>query len=107
MIGRDRPAIEGTSSVIERVLVVGLGKVGELVAHLLVGTGFDVTGADARRRDDVSFPTKVVDVTDREVLAKALAGVDAVVSCLPYHRNLAVAEAAGEAGTHYFDLTED
>jgi saccharopine dehydrogenase-like NADP-dependent oxidoreductase len=99
--------VEGTSKLIERVLVVGLGKVGELVAHLLDGTGFEVTGADLRPRDDLPFPTTVIDITDHEALAKALAGVDAVVSCLPYHRNLAVAQAAGEAGTHYFDLTED
>ena len=33
--------------------------------------------------------------------------VDAVISSLPYYCNVAVAEAARKAGTHYFDLTED
>lgn len=93
---------------ISRVQVVGLGKVGELVAHLLADAGFEVVGADSRPRDDdLPFPTVVVDVEDAAALDASLASVDAVVSCLPYHRNLSVAEAAGRAGVHYFDLTED
>jgi saccharopine dehydrogenase-like NADP-dependent oxidoreductase len=32
---------------------------------------------------------------------------DAVISCLPYYCNFAVAEAALKFGLHYFDLTED
>jgi saccharopine dehydrogenase-like NADP-dependent oxidoreductase len=32
---------------------------------------------------------------------------DAVVSSLPYHCNVGVADAARRAGIHYFDLTED
>lgn len=92
---------------IERIRVIGLGKVGELVAHLLVGSGYAVVGADVRARDDLGFPVKVLDVADRAALRDALDDVDAVVSCLPYHCNVPVAEAAAAAGTHYFDLTED
>ncbi|MCU1497955.1 MAG: L-lysine dehydrogenase [Acidimicrobiales bacterium] len=92
---------------IERIQVLGLGKVGELVAHLLAESGFDVCGADVRPRDDLPFATKVVDVADPAMLRDSLTDADAVVSCLPYHRNLAVAEAAGAARVHYFDLTED
>ncbi|QXC61009.1 saccharopine dehydrogenase NADP-binding domain-containing protein [Aquihabitans sp. G128] len=92
---------------IQRIQVVGLGKVGELVAHLLAEAGYEVCGADVRPRDDLPFATKVVDVGDPATLRASLADVDAVVSCLPYHRNLAVAEAAGTACVHYFDLTED
>lgn len=95
------------AAAIERVQVLGLGKVGELVAHLLAGAGYEVCGADVRARDDLPFATKVVDVADASLLDASLASVDAVVSCLPYHRNLAVAEAAGRARVHYFDLTED
>ena len=36
-----------------------------------------------------------------------LAGVQAVLSCLPYHLNRQIAEVAHELGIHYFDLTED
>jgi saccharopine dehydrogenase-like NADP-dependent oxidoreductase len=48
-----------------------------------------------------------VDICNPEVLAGAFAKVDAVLSCLPYHLNIAVATAAHKAGIHYFDLTED
>ncbi len=33
--------------------------------------------------------------------------VDAVLSCLPYHLNIGVANVAHAKGIHYFDLTED
>lgn len=90
---------------INSVAVLGLGKVGALVAAVLADSGFDVVGYDAVPRDGV--PAQPLDVDDGAALAAALDAVDAVVSCLPYHRNVAVAEAAATAGTHYFDLTED
>lgn len=92
---------------INEVRVVGLGKVGELVATLLADTGFTVTAYDARERADLPFVTKPLDVRDGAALKDALAGADAVVSCLPYHLNLEVAEVAHASATHYFDLTED
>jgi saccharopine dehydrogenase-like NADP-dependent oxidoreductase len=92
---------------INEVRVVGLGKVGELVATLLADSGFTVTAYDARERSDLPFATKSLDVTDTAALRGALDGSDAVVSCLPYNLNLGVAEAAHEVGVHYFDLTED
>ena len=90
-----------------RVLVIGLGNVGELLARLLHRAGFAVTGADSARHPAVPFPVLAVDVTDPEVLAEALAATEAVVSCLPYRFNREVAEAAAAAGVHYFDLSED
>lgn len=90
---------------IQSVAVLGLGRVGELVALVLAESGFDVTGYDAAPRDGV--PARPLDVDDHAALAVALAEVDAVISCLPFHRNTAVAEAAAAGGTHYFDLTED
>jgi len=92
---------------IERIRVLGLGNVGELVAHLLAGAGFDVAGADRRDRAELPFPVDAFDVADPAALGRELDGYDAVVSCLPYDRNLAVAEAAAARGMHYFDLTED
>ena len=92
---------------INEVRVVGLGKVGELVATLLADSGFSVIAYDARERTDLPFRTKALDVRDGTALKEALVGADAVVSCLPYNLNLPVAEAAHESGTHYFDLTED
>jgi saccharopine dehydrogenase-like NADP-dependent oxidoreductase len=92
---------------INQVGVIGLGKVGELVAGLLTDAGFKVSGYDARPQPGLRFETSQLDVTDAEALREALRGVDAVVSCLPYDRNIEVAEAAAAVGCHYFDLTED
>ena len=93
--------------LIDSVRVIGLGKVGELVATLLADAGFTVTALDARPRTGLPFATAALDVHDRAALAESLLGADAVVSCLPYNLNLPVAEAAFAAGVHYFDLTED
>ncbi|GAA1736629.1 saccharopine dehydrogenase family protein [Aeromicrobium alkaliterrae] len=96
---------------IETVAVFGLGKVGELVALMLVESGFAVKGYDATAREGAAgveaFDRHQLDVSDEAGIRQALEHVDAVVSCLPYHRNIAVAEAAHATGTHYFDLTED
>ena len=94
-------------SPLERVAVFGLGKVGELVAVLLQRSGFTVTGYDADPRPGLSFATAPLDVKDGEGLREVLTHVDAVVSCLPFHLNIEVAEAAYDRGVHYFDLTED
>lgn len=92
---------------INQVGVIGLGKVGELVAGLLADAGFKVSGYDVASRPGLRFETAELDVADSGALREALRGVDAVISCLPYDRNIAVAEAAAAAGCHYFDLTED
>lgn len=89
------------------VAVIGLGKIGELVATLLADSGFAVVGYDIAPRDDLCFPARAVDVSDPTQIGQALGSVDAVVSCLPYHLNAGLARAAGRAGVHYFDLTED
>jgi saccharopine dehydrogenase-like NADP-dependent oxidoreductase len=93
--------------MISSIRVIGLGKVGELVATLLTDSGFTVKAYDARERSDLPFETGVLDVRDSDAVRTALKGADAVVSCMPYHLNLGVAEAAHEIGVHYFDLTED
>ncbi len=89
------------------VSVIGLGKVGELVATLLGEAGFTVRAFDARVRQGLPFDAAVLDVRDTKALDEALRTGDAVVSCMPFHLNLGVAEAAANAGVHYFDLTED
>ena len=60
-----------------------------------------------RQASALPFPTGILDVRDTAALTAALLGSDAVVSCVPYHLNLPVAEAAHAAGVHYLDLTED
>lgn len=90
------------------IAVLGLGKVGTLAATLLAESGFTVTGVDARpAAPELPFPVEVADVADATVLRGLFAGRQAVLSCLPYHLNRAVAQEAHAAGLHYFDLTED
>jgi saccharopine dehydrogenase-like NADP-dependent oxidoreductase len=92
---------------IERILVLGLGKVGTLVATLLHQGGYRTTGADHIQHSNLPFDCEKADISDKKTLLGLLKKHDAVVSCLPYHLNLYVATCAFETGTHYFDLTED
>ncbi len=91
-----------------RIAVLGLGKVGRLAATLLDESGFSVTGIDLDTpRDTLPFVTRAMDLTDEKAILDLLTGFEAVLSCLPYHLNSAVAQAAHQLGIHYFDLTED
>ena len=92
---------------LNRVVVMGLGKVGSLVGTLLHDSGFKVTGLDAVPREGLPFETRVANLTDPEALRPFLQGADAVVSCLPFHLNIALSREAHAVGIHYFDLTED
>ncbi len=91
----------------ERVAVLGLGKVGALAAELLHDSGFVVTGFDAEPKADLPCETRSLDIADSDALASALASFDVVLSCLPYFLNTGVATVAHDLGAHYFDLTED
>jgi saccharopine dehydrogenase-like NADP-dependent oxidoreductase len=105
-VGDSRPA--GGPGLIERVAVLGLGKVGLLAARLLHEGGFTVVGIDQRDGTaNVPFPVVGGVGADSPELATQLESVDAVLSCLPFHLNIGVAEIAHELGLHYFDLTED
>jgi saccharopine dehydrogenase-like NADP-dependent oxidoreductase len=93
------------------VLLVGAGKIGQVVAELLAGSGdYDVTLAD---RDPAVLPptphvrSQVLDVADDGALRQALQGRWAVLSAAPFHLTARIAEAARDAGVHYLDLTED
>ena len=103
------------------ILVIGAGKIGSVVAALLVDTpeadGYRVTVADrsaallARLEADLQhnprLTTLQLDVGDAQPLAAALRGRFAVLSAAPFHLTLQVARAAKAAGVHYLDLTED
>ena len=93
--------------MIKTVLVMGLGRVGSLAATLLQSNGYQVTGFDTS--PDEGYPFKVIagTVADEPALEQAIDGHDAILSCLPFHLNLAVAQKVHQAGKHYFDLTED
>jgi len=89
------------------VLVLGLGKVGSLVGHLLLESGLAVKGMDSEPRKKLPFDVIRGDVSDPDALKAAMKSCGAVVSCLPYHLNKRVVEIAVSCGVHYFDLTED
>lgn len=93
--------------MIKKIAVLGLGKVGSLVATLL-SSKFDVTGMDKQLSDE-NFPFEAVvgDVSNEQEMKKFLTDKDAVVTCLPYFLNIKLAEIAVDLGVHYFDLTED
>jgi saccharopine dehydrogenase (NAD+, L-lysine-forming) len=90
-----------------RIAVVGLGNVGRLIADMLLERGFEVLGIDADECRAAGDHASVMDVTDPAALGDLFAGIDAVISCLPYYLNATVATAAHSAGVHYLDLTED
>jgi saccharopine dehydrogenase (NAD+, L-lysine-forming) len=94
-------------SRVRRIAVVGLGNVGRLIADMLVERGFEVHGVDADESRATGEHTSVMDVRDPAALRELFAGVDAVISCLPFYLNAAVATAAHATGVHYLDLTED
>ncbi|MBC7984297.1 MAG: saccharopine dehydrogenase NADP-binding domain-containing protein [Candidatus Obscuribacterales bacterium] len=102
-----------------RVLVLGAGKIGSLIAGLLAESeAYEVQLADvngeaanavvaAHNLNHLS--SYQVDASQATQLSTHFKNhpVDAVISSLPYYCNIAVAEAAQRAGVHYFDLTED
>jgi len=102
-----------------RVLVLGAGKIGTLISGLLAQSGAyrvhlgDVDESVARGVVDAhglaNLEAHRVDAGSAESLDAHLREhpVDAVISSLPSHLNIGVAEAAKRAQIHYFDLTED
>lgn len=94
---------------INKILTLGLGKVGTLVG-LLLNKQFEVTGLDKHAPHypfDLPFDVITGDVADSAFMEKTLAEYDAVVSALPYFLNKEIARIAHKLGKHYFDLTED
>ncbi len=97
-----------------RVLILGSGKIGRMIAKLLVDSGdyrVRVGDVDPHSLDRLQKLTnaeiEVIDATRAGDLKTAMNGCDSVVSALSFHFNPLVAEVALEAGLNYFDLTED
>jgi len=98
----------------EKILLLGAGKIGAAATEMLCGTGdYDVLVAD---RDEAAVAEagghpcatgKVIDVEHHDALVRVMRGRDVVISALPYYLDVRVAEAACETGLSYFDLTED
>ena len=97
-----------------RVLVLGAGKIGRMIARFLMDSGdFDVLVGDvsdaALKRIASLTGAEVchVDATNPADLKRALEGRQTVLSALSYHHNPLVATTALTSGASYFDLTED
>jgi saccharopine dehydrogenase-like NADP-dependent oxidoreductase len=102
----------------KRILMLGAGKVGSLIACLLSETGdyqlyVGDSDEDAIRRVEAlgcaNLTVHKIDAMSRDAIERFLEShrVEAVISCLPYYCSFTVAEAALKFGLHYFDLTED
>jgi len=93
--------------MMQNIAVVGLGKVGSLVA-ILLSKSFNVHGFDSQPvNDSYPFQSSIINIEDKDLTKKQLKDFDAVVSCLPYKYNIVIAQTAHQLGIHYFDLTED
>ncbi|MFK7907715.1 MAG: saccharopine dehydrogenase family protein [Chitinophagales bacterium] len=93
----------------KKILTLGLGKVGTLVATLL-SKDFEVTGMDKQAPHydhDMPFTVLKGDVSNEGFMDGLIQEFDAVVSALPFFLNKPIATIAHKYGKHYFDLTED
>ncbi|WP_159691145.1 saccharopine dehydrogenase family protein [Cognatazoarcus halotolerans] len=99
----------------QRVLIVGAGKIGSVIADFLSASGdYAVTVADrdtallARVASELpSVTVRELDACDAKALAAALAGSFALINACPFDMSETLARAATQASAHYFDLTED
>jgi saccharopine dehydrogenase-like NADP-dependent oxidoreductase len=102
-----------------KVLVLGAGKIGALISGLLAQSGAyevhlgdvngDIAASVVSAHGLSNLYAHAVNAAEATSLRQMLERqpVHAVISSLPFHCNVTVAEAARAAGIHYFDLTED
>ncbi|MGV1893363.1 saccharopine dehydrogenase family protein [Agrobacterium vitis] len=101
-------------TTMKNISIIGAGKIGGAIAHLLAETGdYRVTVADRSAEQlgklalHPGIATALVDITDKAAIDAHLHGQFAVLSAAPFHLTGAIAESAGRSGCHYLDLTED
>ena len=98
-----------------QILVVGAGRVGRTIAHMLSAeSGYRVRICDARAAAAAAVAAEIDgieafagDASDRTQLGSAMDGMRAVISAAPFVANPMIAETAAERHIHYLDLTED
>jgi len=98
----------------KNILLLGAGKIGEVIVALLAGTGdYRVAVADKSKahlkkiKAGKNVETLVLDFADKDALVTAMEGKFAVISAAPFFMNADIARAAGKAKVHFLDLTED
>jgi saccharopine dehydrogenase-like NADP-dependent oxidoreductase len=96
-----------------KTILLGAGKIGETITHLLHATGdyvLTVSDQDAARLAPIGalgVRSIQADFTSQDKLRELVRGHEIVLSACPFHLTPAIAQAAVASGAHYFDLTED
>lgn len=97
-----------------KVLLLGCGKIGRMIARLLTDSGdYSVRVADVdplaleRLEQQLDVETMQLSADRGEQLQAAMQGCESVLSALSFRYNPGVAEAALDQRMSYFDLTED
>jgi saccharopine dehydrogenase-like NADP-dependent oxidoreductase len=114
LYGRGKFRSSPLEHCMKKILVVGAGKIGQVVAALLAQAAgqprYRVVLADrdaAALPADAAFERLALDAADPRALAAALRGCFALLNAAPFQWAVPLAEAARGAGVHYLDLTED
>ena len=91
-----------------RVLLLGAGKIGRMIAHQLCGTGeYELLVADANQEvverlgKQLDIGVQTIEATNAGELAQAMEHRDTVISALSYRHNPLIAETALTAGLSY------
>jgi len=104
---------------VRKVFVLGGGKIGSLIATLLVGCGDyhvhlvdvdqQVTQRFSREFAHDHLEVATLDVRDMSAMGQLLNSIpaEALLSSLPFYCNPEIGSLARKHGLHYFDLTED
>jgi saccharopine dehydrogenase-like NADP-dependent oxidoreductase len=101
-----------------RILVMGAGKIGSLIAFLLsYSHDYVIYLADAQKNNPYArrlneaphFNYLQLDAKDEKSVASFVKKnkIEAIVSSLPFYHNTHIAKIAANLNIHYFDLTED
>jgi saccharopine dehydrogenase-like NADP-dependent oxidoreductase len=97
-----------------RVLLLGAGKIGRMIARFLMDSGDyelvvgDVSDAALQRVSKLTgAKVRRLDASNADELGAAMKDSETVISALSFHHNPLVAEVALKTGASYFDLTED
>jgi len=96
-----------------KVLILGSGNIGSVVAKLLQKSGDYMVTLASRNKEQLhtaskndSLITLHLNIHSDELLS-LFQKYQIIISALPFYENTAIAQTALEAGVSYFDLTED
>lgn len=95
-----------------KILIIGAGNIGRMLAYMFSIKGYEVTIADGNAEALLhpylqSYKKVCIDVTKKVELKPLLKDKTYLVNAGPFFINAKVAAACKETKTHYFDLTED